>query len=140
MTSYILPHEREQAREMVTSLMGCPLPEPLGHFIAVKLFVEESHVKKIAGRELIVPPSVSCADRTRPHPALVIGKGNAVKDDYVLGDFIVIPRHQGVELSWYGHTVRFLEGDKTYSVLQSPEEFHLSEFEPTRGEDHVSVQ
>jgi hypothetical protein len=144
MTSYILPHEQEQAREMVASLMDCPLPEPLGHFIAVKLFVEESHVKKIAGRELIVPPSASCADLTRPHPALVIGKGNIVQDDYVLGDFIVIPRHEGVEMCWYGHCVRFLEGHKTYSTLRAPEYFSLMDwnlFKPEQtGEHRVSIQ
>ena len=124
--SYIESSEQEDARRLIESSLGVDLPELLGDGVAVKLFVREedlftttnSHGKDIT---LILPESVRCHDISRHHAALVIAVGPACPDDGVqVGDFVLIPRHEGVEMLWQDTVIRILSLSALYGVIQNP--------------------
>jgi hypothetical protein len=124
--TYIVPGEQEDVRRLVETSLGVDLPELLGDGVAVKLFVREedlfrttdSHGKDIT---VILPESVRCHDASRHHAALVIAVGPACPDDGVqVGDFVLIPRHEGVEMLWQDTVIRILSLSALYGVIQNP--------------------
>ena len=68
-----------------------------------------------------MPESVRCHDISRHHAALVIAVGPACPDDGVqVGDFVLIPRHEGVEMLWQDTVIRILSLSALYGVIQNP--------------------
>lgn len=124
--TYIVPGEREDARRLIESSLGVDLPELGGDDVAVKLFVREEDLfstTDIHGKEvtMILPESVRCHDASRHHAALVIAVGSACPDDGVqVGDFVLIPRHEGVEMMWQDTVIRILSSSTLYGVIQNP--------------------
>ena len=124
--SYIESPEREDARRLIESSLGVDLPELWGDTLAVKLFVREEDLFRttdIHGKDItvILPESVRCHDASRHHAALVIAVGPACPDDGVqVGDFVLIPRHEGVEVLWQDTVIRILSSSTLYGVIQNP--------------------
>lgn len=128
MLSYIEDHEVGEAHRFVEEGLGFPLPSLDGDSIAVKLFIRPEEiftVKNAEGKDVsfYLPESVRCIDKFRNCTALVIAIGAACEKDlsYRIGDFIVIPRNEGTQFSYYGIVLHILPAKKTYAVVRSPE-------------------
>lgn len=127
MLSYIEDHEIEEAKDLIKELCDIPLPELDGTTIAVKLYIRPEEIKAIKRADgtigkIYLPESITVHDKYRNCTALVISLGAACKDaPFRVGDWLLIPRNEGVQFSWYGHVLHFIESNRIYGAIRSPD-------------------
>lgn len=127
MLSYIEEAEVPEVRKVLEDNLGAPLPEMFGHYIAVKLYVRPEDIFTVTRPDgttvsLFLPETVSCYDKFRNCVALVMALGPACHAvSFRIGDFIVIPRNEGLQLNYYGTVLHMLPCDKVYGVIRSPD-------------------
>lgn len=126
MLSYIEEHEAEEAISSIKNEIDFPLPKLDGDHIAVKIFIRPEEL--ISGvREdgseykLYLPETIRAEDKYRNFCALVIAIGAACENcNYRIGDFLVIPRNEGTQFSYYGMVLHFISSKKIYSIIRCP--------------------
>ena len=139
-SSYILPEEIDEAKKFVKEKLGFEPPKVPGNLMAVKVFVrdEDICITTVDGKEIriVVPETVSTADVFRSCVALVLAQGPDCYsgDEYKecgpycrVGDWIWIPRNEGLQENYCGVPMQFIEDNKMYGVLESPH--HLYKLE-----------
>lgn len=131
--SYIAPEEEAEACAFVEKELGVPLPRMCGYKVAVKIFIKDygSKFKDESGAESIIlrPKTYAEEDRWRSCTGLVIGMGpDAYKHDKFksgpwckIGDWVVIPRHAGMQYNYRGHTIHSVNDDAIDMVIEDPE-------------------
>jgi len=125
--SFIAPEEISQACSLIEDSLGFSLPPLKGREIAVKLWVREEDIilgVNPQGQEikLTVPQTVYCEDSTHSCAGLVIGRGHPCPEDSVqVGDFVLMPRYEGISCVMQGVPVRLIALDKLYGVIRDPE-------------------
>ena len=126
MLSYIEESEVPEVRKLLEENLGAPLPEMFGHYMAVKLYVRPDEIFTITRPDgttvsLVLPETVTCYDKFRNCVALVMALGPACQDvSFRIGDFIVIPRNEGLQLNYAGAVLHMLPCSKIYGVIRSP--------------------
>jgi len=126
MSSYITPEEREQARHYVEENLGFSLPPLKGRDIAVKLWVREEDILlgvNPEGQEirLSVPQTVRCDESVYGAIGLVVGLGQDCPEDGIqVGDFVLMPRYEGISWVYKDVPLRILSLDHLYGVIQDP--------------------
>jgi hypothetical protein len=130
--SYITPEEEGEAIAFVEKHLGCPAPRMCGYKIAIKIYIKEdaSVFKDKDGNDLkIVRPTIySNEDKYRSCTGLVVGMGpDAYKHDKFtsgpwcrIGDWVVIPRHAGLQYNYRGHTIHSVNDDAIDMVIEDP--------------------
>lgn len=130
--SYITSEEEAQAIAFVEENLGCPVPRMCGYKVAVKIYLKEEAGKFTDkdGKELtIVRPDVfKNEDKFRSCTGLVIGMGpDAYKGERFkngawckIGDWVVIPRHAGMQYNYRGHTMHSVNDDAIDMVIEDP--------------------
>lgn len=127
MLSFIEEHEAQEAKELIQKNLGFPLPDVRHDYMAVKLFIRPEDIFTVTdkdGREVkfYLPETSRCWDKFRNCGALVISMGEGCGDaSFRVGDFIVIPRNEGVQVNYYGYVLHFLKYDKIYAVIKEPD-------------------
>lgn len=131
--SYITAEEEAEARAFVEKELGVPIPRMCGYKVAVKIFIKDHNAKFIDkdGKESILlrPETYANEDRWRSCTGLVIGMGpDAYKHDKFksgpwckIGDWVVIPRHAGMQYNYRGHTIHSVNDDAIDMVIEDPE-------------------
>ncbi len=128
--SYILPEEESDAIAFVEKQLGCPLPRMCGYKVCVKIYVEEENYKTKEGQDSIIlrPDALKANDKFRNCTGLVIGMGpDAYKHEKFktgawckIGDWVVIPRHAGMQYNFRGHTIHSVNDDTIDMVVEDP--------------------
>lgn len=135
--SYILPEEVEEAKVMISELLGFPPPPQPGNLMAVKIFVrdEDIVVTTIEGKKvsICIPAEVSIRDAFRSCVALVLSQGpDCYKSKRYektgpwcrVGDWICMPRNEGTQECYRNIPIQIIEEDKLYFPLESPQHVH----------------
>lgn len=126
MLSYIEEHEAEEAIACIQSELDFPLPQLDGDQIAVKIFIRPEDIcsgVREDGTEykIFLPETIRCEDKYKNFCALVVAIGAACQNcNYRVGDFLVIPRNEGTQLSYHGMVLQFIPSQKIYSIIRSP--------------------
>lgn len=131
--SYILPHEEEEAKIIVSDLLGFNPPNMTDNYMAVKIFVrdEDIVVTTIDGKKvsICIPQEVSVRDAFRSCAALVLSQGpECYKSERFLssgpwckvGDWICIPRNEGTQINYRDIPMQIIKEDQLYCILESP--------------------
>lgn len=133
-TSFIDATEEVEAKEFIKTHLGFDPPRMCGYFMAVKLFIREEDIdigKDINGKEIkiAIPETVRANDKYKSCTALVVAqgpecyKGERFKDSEPwckVGDWIIIPRHEGPQINYRGVPMHLIPDDKVYGVVEDP--------------------
>lgn len=142
--SRILPEEEEQARKLMevhmVNLTGSKeMPTPCGYLVCLKVYIrpdELAVVKRDDGSEVTLwtPPVTQMQDKYQSVAALVMAVGpDAYKGTLPdgtprypqpwckVGDWVLIPRYEGLQFTWKGKVAMvMLPDDKILAVIDDP--------------------
>ncbi|HVX00753.1 MAG TPA: hypothetical protein VHA52_10020 [Candidatus Babeliaceae bacterium] len=134
--SWIEDHEIEEAERIVKEKINFELPRLLGTNILVKLTIREEEIITVTREDgskvsLILPEEIRAHERFQQVCALVVDMGEGARREnpnYRIGDFILIPRQEGIQLNFRKYTqvnvfhnvFHIIEHDKEYGVVRSP--------------------
>lgn len=130
--SYIAPEKEAEVRALVEKELGVPLPRMCGYKICVKIFVndEEAKARLSDGSEskILLPSVTKSNDPWRNCTGQVIGMGpDAYQHEKFksgpwckVGDYVVIPRHAGMQYKYRGFTVHSVNDDAIDMVIEDP--------------------
>jgi hypothetical protein len=143
-TSYIEPHEEEEAKRFIAESFGFEMPTPVGDNILVKLHIREEDAYEVMdenGNPVIgesgqpikieLPRGVRYAEKFRSCIALVLAMGELCFKDagydsgppYKVGDWLTIPRNDtGIQFNYRDVQMMILKCDRTLQVIQGPSE------------------
>lgn len=133
-TSFIEPYEEKEAYDFIKEQLGFEPPRPCGYMILVKLYVRPEELKSIRdkdGREvkLYLPDTSRAYDPFNTMAALVLAMGpEAYKHERFkesgplckIGDWVVIPRHEGTQILYNEHPVFIIPDDRIFMVIPDP--------------------
>lgn len=133
-TSFIEPHEEQEAQDFIRAQLGYEPPKPCGYYMLVKLYIREEEIKTITdetGKEikLYLPDTARHEDRYRSVCALVLAlgpecyKGDRFKEGGPWckpGDWVVIPRNEGTQIIYNEHVVHLIPDDRILMVIPDP--------------------
>lgn len=127
--SYIEENEIKEAKDIIKNSFNFELPELIKEDILVKIYVRPEEIKTIIddnGNEvkLYWPDNVRADDKFRSCAALVLAispKINPAELSYRVGDFLSIPRNEGIQINYKDNIFHVLNARKTFSILKEPE-------------------
>jgi len=132
--SFIDAHEEEEAKKFIEQHLGFPAPRVCGYYMAVKLYVRPEEVSTFTDKDgkeikIILPESARVEDKWRSCTALVLSqgpqcyKGKKFKDSgpwCKVGDWIVIPRNEGVQVNYRGIPMQYIPDDRVLGIIEDP--------------------
>lgn len=127
--SYIEEDEKEEAKNIINKTFSFDLPILCNKNILVKIYVRDEEIKKIIDKngneiKLYWPDFVREKDKFTNCAALVLGISENIKEEdlsYRIGDFISIPRNEGIQINYKGNIFHILKANKVFSILKEPE-------------------
>jgi len=120
------------ARKKVEDFLGCPPPrKTCGFQILVALYTTGGKLKNADGSASLIeaPDTISSQDRFRSCTGMVVQmgpmayKGTKFADTGAwckVGDWVVIGRHDGMQLDYRGRPVMLINDDKIGMVIDNP--------------------
>ena len=140
--SFIEASEEPEAKEFIEKQLGFPAPRPAGYHLYVKLYIREEDVHTIKDKDgnaildsngkpmyIALPETSTRNDKYRSCTALVIStgpeahKGERFKESGPwcrVGDWAVIPRHEGIQVNYRGIPMMLIPDDRILSVIEDP--------------------
>lgn len=130
MLSYIEDNEIEEAKAFIAKQFDFELPYLLHDNVLVKLYIRPEEISTVLtsdGRAVTLywPEYVRAEDKFKSCAALVVDISTSflkrkIKLNYRIGDFLLIPRNEGVQINYCGHIFHILDGKRIFSILQDP--------------------
>jgi co-chaperonin GroES (HSP10) len=130
--SYIETHEEKEAKDLINQYLGFEPPHVCGYYMGVVLYIAEKAVKA-DGTESIIhrADAYQSRDRFTSCVGLVVYQGNQCYTDKKrfgeeltpwckVGDWVVIPRHEGIQVNYRGKSVHLIPDDKVLAVIKDP--------------------
>ena len=131
--SFVEEHELEENKKLIKEHLGFEPPRVVGFNMCVKIYVRPNEIVTSKGedgvvRKFYLPDSVTAHDRFRSCVALVCAQGNecytAPQFQGIrwcnVGDWIVIPRNEGIQINYRGVPMQFIQDINMYAVVEDP--------------------
>lgn len=128
--SYIETHEEKEAVDLIQSYLGFEPPHVCGWYLGVVLYIPEKAVNADGTESIIHKAEVTQhLDRFRTCVGLVVYQGpECYKGDRYkhsgpwckIGDWVVIPRAEGLQINYRGRSMHLLPDDKVLAVVPDP--------------------
>jgi len=135
--SYIEDYEEEEAIKAIEDHLGFQRPRVTGYHLAVKIYMTEKECKKYThpdGREsMIYMPETSQVLANQQFTScvgLVLAVGpwaykgerfNGQEPWCKVADWVVIPRHEGLQVNYRGMQLMYIADDRVMDVISDPE-------------------
>lgn len=143
-TSYIEPHEIEEAKTLIETQMHFPMPKVCGYNMLIKVHVREEDMYEfkdkrgwpVRGKDgkklkIALPPAMTASEKYKSCTALVLSQGPRcyTQDEFIesgplcrVGDFIVFPRNEclGTQFMYRGFPVQVITDRCVYQVIKCP--------------------
>lgn len=127
--SYIEENEKEEAKKIINKSFNFELPILCNDNILVKIYVRDEEIKTIrdmGGNEIKLywPDFIRDKDKFINCAALVLAISENIQEEelsYRVGDFISIPRNEGIQINYKGNIFHILKANKVFSILKEPE-------------------
>jgi co-chaperonin GroES (HSP10) len=133
-TSYIEPHEEQEAKDLVTKHLGFEPPKAAGYNLAVKIYIRPEEVSTVIDnqgveRKIYLTESSRAEDKYKSITALVISMGpECYKGERFehsgpwcqVGDWVVIPRHEGTQIVYRDIPMHIIPDDRILMVVDDP--------------------
>jgi co-chaperonin GroES (HSP10) len=140
--SFIQSNEEQEAKDFIEKHLGFPPPRMAGYHMAVKIYIREEDVHQVKDEEgkpvigsngkpiyIALPDSTRVNDKFRNCTALVVSmgpeayKGERFKESgpwCKVGDWVVIPRNEGVQVNYRGIPMQFIPDDRVLAIVEDP--------------------
>lgn len=140
--SFIEPQEEEEACKFIEEHLGFEPPRPSGYHMAVKLYIRSEDVHQLKDENgnpildadgkpkyIAIPDSVTAHDKWRSCTALVVAQGPECYQSprfmrtgpwCKVGDWVVIPRNEGVQINYRGIPMQLIPDDRVLAVVSDP--------------------
>jgi len=140
-TSYIEDHEEEEAKRFVQEKIDkefgeyCELPRACGCQVVVWMYVRPQDISSFTDehgnkKSIILPEAVTRMDKWSSCVGLVIGIGPSAYEGkevfekngpfVKVGDWVVFPRHEGLQLNYRGFPIQVFYDDRALLVVKDP--------------------
>jgi len=142
LTSFIEPHEEQEAKDLIEKTLGFPAPPTCGYYITLKVHVRSNKVVAITNEDgsprlmsdgtqayLEIPDYTTANDKYTQYVGLVISVGSeAYKGKRFrksgpwckVGDWVVFGRQEGPHFLYRDVPFAMVPDDKIYMVVPDP--------------------
>jgi hypothetical protein len=115
----------------IEARLGFKPPKMCGYHMLVEVYIRDEVNKNIDGTEslIYIPKVILDNDKYRNCTGLVLAQGpqcykgrnfDGFEKWCEVGDWIVFPRNEGVQVNFRGRTVQFLPDDMMFCVIDDP--------------------
>ena len=141
-SSYIENHEEDEAKKLINDYLGFAPPHVCGYYLGVVLYLPSENAIDAEGRETMIVRSDSsrALDKFSQVTGLVVYMGHLCYTDpkrfgtfnfetqryekiipwCKIGDWITLPRHEGIPVNYRGRVMHLLPDDKCLMVVDDP--------------------